>query len=136
MNDMPLIEIRELKDKNLATHLPSLAQLLHACVEAGASVSFVMPFSMTQAEAFWTRKVAPALAEGRRVLFLALLSERVVGSVQLDLDMPPNQQHRAVVSKLLVHPDFRRQGIARLVHMSFALVAHLKRIKARIHIAA
>ena len=33
--------------------------------------------------------------------------------VQLDIDTPPNQPHRAEVAKLLVHPDFRRHGFAR-----------------------
>ncbi len=33
--------------------------------------------------------------------------------MQLDYDTPPNQPHRAEVRKLMVHPDFRRQGIAR-----------------------
>jgi ribosomal protein S18 acetylase RimI-like enzyme len=33
--------------------------------------------------------------------------------VQLILATPPNQPHRAEVVKLLVHPDARRQGIAR-----------------------
>jgi ribosomal protein S18 acetylase RimI-like enzyme len=33
--------------------------------------------------------------------------------VQLDFDTPPNQPHRAEVRKLLVRPDFRRQGIGR-----------------------
>ncbi|WP_241114278.1 GNAT family N-acetyltransferase, partial [Achromobacter insuavis] len=32
---------------------------------------------------------------------------------QLDCDTPPNQPHRAEIRKLLVHPDFRRRGIAR-----------------------
>ena len=38
------------------------------------------------------------------------LGERIVGSVQLDCDTPQNQPHRAEVSKLLVHPNFRGQG--------------------------
>jgi ribosomal protein S18 acetylase RimI-like enzyme len=33
--------------------------------------------------------------------------------VQLSTDTPPNQLHRAEVTKLLIHPDFRRRGIAR-----------------------
>ena len=39
---------------------------------------------------------------------------------------PPNQPHRAEVRKLLVHPDFRRQGIAR--HLMREAEAHAVRI--------
>jgi hypothetical protein len=38
---------------------------------------------------------------------------RIAGSVQLATDTPPNQPHRAEVTKLMVHPDLRRRGIAR-----------------------
>jgi ribosomal protein S18 acetylase RimI-like enzyme len=107
------ISIHELSGADIDRHLPSLARLIHACVEGGASVSFVQPFTLSDAETFWSRKVAPAVANGARVLFVALQGDNVAGSVQLDLDMPPNQPHRAEVSKLLVRPDFRRMGIAR-----------------------
>jgi hypothetical protein len=33
--------------------------------------------------------------------------------VQLDYNTPPNQPHRAEVTKLMVHPEARRGGIAR-----------------------
>jgi ribosomal protein S18 acetylase RimI-like enzyme len=36
----------------------------------------------------------------------------LVGTVTLDLAMPPNQPHRAEVAKLLVHPAARRRGVA------------------------
>jgi ribosomal protein S18 acetylase RimI-like enzyme len=90
-----------------------LAALLHACVHAGASINFVMPYSEDDAEAFWRRKVLPAMRDGTRVVWIAERDGRIVGSVQLSTDMPPNQIHRAEVTKLLVHPDFRRRGIAR-----------------------
>ncbi len=35
-----------------------------------------------------------------------------MGTVQIVIGQPENQAHRADVSKLLVHRDFRRQGIA------------------------
>jgi ribosomal protein S18 acetylase RimI-like enzyme len=38
---------------------------------------------------------------------------RVLGTVQLVLDMPQNGQHRAEIAKLMVAPDARRRGIAR-----------------------
>ena len=90
-----------------------LAALLAACVHDGASISFVLPFTLGEAEAFWRRKVLPGLAAGTGLLLVAELDGRVAGSVQLDHDTPPNQPHRAEVRKLLGHPEFRRRGVAR-----------------------
>ena len=103
---MPNRSSRDIEDVQM------LAAILHACVRAGASVSYVLPFSFEDAEAFWTRDVLPAVAMGNRRLLVARTSGRIVGTVQLDLATPPNQLHRAEVRKLLVHPDARRQGIA------------------------
>lgn len=113
---MPAIdqtEISILPADRFPDHLGELAALLHACVAAGASISFVQPFEMADSEAFWRRKVQPGLAEGSRILFVARHEGRLAGSVQLSLDTPPNQPHRAEVNKLIVHPDCRRFGIAR-----------------------
>jgi len=92
---------------------PELATLLHACVQGGASVSFVLPYTHDDAQAFWRRKVLPGVESEAVKLWVARVDGRVAGSVQLDVDTPPNQPHRAEVRKLLVHPDFRRLGIAR-----------------------
>lgn len=103
----------ELSPAEAEARMGELAGLLHACVLGGASVSFVLPFPLAEAEAFWRRKVLPAMHEGGRVLLAALVDGHVAGTVQLGLDMPPNQPHRAEVSKLLVHPAHRRRGLAR-----------------------
>ena len=92
--------------------LAELTELLHACVEAGASVNFVNPFTRVEAEAYWRDKVLGPLAGGGRDLFVVARNGRIAGSVQLDRDTPPNGRHRADVGKLLVHPDARRQGLA------------------------
>jgi ribosomal protein S18 acetylase RimI-like enzyme len=97
----------------IAHHLPELGMLLHACVEAGASVGFVLPCPEEEAAAFWRKKVLPAASEGLLLLLAARRDERIVGAVLLDCDTMPNQRHRAEARKLLVHPAFRRRGIAR-----------------------
>ena len=101
--------------------------LLQACVHDGASISFVMPFSLNDAEAFWRGKVLPGVAAGSSLLLAAEAEGRIAGSVQLDHDTPPNQPHRAEVRKLLVHPDFRRRGLARALMAKLEAHARLLR---------
>ncbi|KAA8609677.1 acetyltransferase [Salipiger aestuarii] len=115
--------IRELDAAGAAAHLPDLADTLHACVEDGASVGFVMPFSPTGAEAFFRDSVLPSLARGGRVIWGAFDAGLLVGTVQLDLEMMPNQRHRAEVCKLLVRPSHRRRGIARALMQALLMRA-------------
>jgi ribosomal protein S18 acetylase RimI-like enzyme len=93
--------------------LEKLSDLLRACVGAGASVSFVLPFSHEDAKAFWRDQVLLAVTAGSRCVLLARSAGNIVGTVQLDLATPPNQPHRAEVKKLLVHPNARGRGIAK-----------------------
>jgi ribosomal protein S18 acetylase RimI-like enzyme len=90
--------------------LAQLADVLVDCVEGGASVSFMSPFSQDQALAFF-RKVASSVESGDTILVAATLGGRIVGSVQLGLDTPPNQPHRADIKKLLVHRSARGCGV-------------------------
>jgi len=93
--------------------LDMLADVLHAVVHDGAGVSFVVPFSTDEARVFWVDRVLPGLQSGTRRVVVARRDARIVGTAQLEFAWPPNQQHRAEVAKLLVHPDARRQGVAR-----------------------
>lgn len=89
-----------------------LADVLVDCVEGGASVSFMGPLARDKALAFW-RRVASGVQAGERVLLVAEDARRqVVGTVQLLLDLPENQPHRADVAKMLVLRSARRQGVA------------------------
>jgi len=103
---------------HLADDIRMLGRVLHDCVHAGASVSFVQPFSYDDAGAFWNRKVLPAIQSGLCRVLLARTAGQIAGTVQLDLATPPNQPHRAEVRKLLVHPDARRRGIARALMLA------------------
>jgi GNAT superfamily N-acetyltransferase len=103
-----------------------LAVVLHAVVNAGAGVSFFVPFSLDDARAFWTDKVLAPMRESTRRVVVARREGRIVGTVQLDLAMPPNQRHRAGVAKLLVHPSVRRLGIARAMMLEMENIARLE----------
>jgi GNAT superfamily N-acetyltransferase len=103
-------EITALRAPVAGAALEQLAEVLVDCVEGGASVSFMSPFSPAQALAFF-RKVAASVAAGDTALLAASLGGRIVGTVQLGLDTPPNQPHRADVKKLLVHRSARGRGV-------------------------
>ena len=115
MNDNSPFVLATFTTDDVAAQRGDLAALLHACVHAGASIGFVLPFTMAEAEAFWRAGVLPAVRGGERILLVARANGRIVGTVQLDHATPPNQPHRAEVRKLMVHPDFRRQGLARIL---------------------
>ena len=93
-----------------AARLQGLAELLIDCVAGGASVSFMHPLPVAKALDFW-RGVAEAAARGERALLVAEDPGGIVGTVQLMLDQPENQPHRADVSKMLVHRRARRRGV-------------------------
>jgi GNAT superfamily N-acetyltransferase len=90
--------------------LEQLALVLVDCVEGGASVSFMAPFTQEQGLAFF-RKVANSVVAGDTVLLAAKLDGKIIGTVQLGLDTPPNQPHRADVKKMLVHRSARGRGV-------------------------
>ena len=87
-----------------------LADVLIDCVEGGASVSFMHPLTRERAEAFW-RRVADGVHAGYRALVVAEDDQGICGTVQLLLDLPENQPHRADVAKMLVHRRARRRGV-------------------------
>ena len=103
-------EITSLEAPVAESALEQLADVLVDCVEGGASVSFMSPFSHQQALAFFG-KIAGTVASGDTVLLAARLGGRIVGTVQLGLDTPPNQPHRADIKKLLVHRSCRGHGV-------------------------
>jgi GNAT superfamily N-acetyltransferase len=103
------INIRRLTEVTEA-QLQGLAEVLIDCVEGGASVSFMLPMTEAKARSFWTR-VAEGAQRGERALLVAEDGGGIVGTVQLVLDQPENQPHRADVAKMLVHRRVRRRGV-------------------------
>jgi GNAT superfamily N-acetyltransferase len=108
------VEISVLDAPIAAAALDQLADVLVDCVAGGASVSFMAPFSKSDGLAFF-RKIASSVDAGETVLIAAKLDGRIVGTVQLGLDTPPNQPHRADVKKMLVHRAARSRGIGAML---------------------
>lgn len=112
MNDLDTRAVlRPLDPAEYDSAIPGLAAVLHACVQDGASVGFVLPFPLEEAEAFY-RGLAPSVASADRLVFVAEQGGRILGTAQLVLGAMPNGRHRAEIAKVLVHPDARRQGLA------------------------
>jgi GNAT superfamily N-acetyltransferase len=109
VNQVPEVTIRRLLSVDDA-QIEGLSGVLVDCIEGGAGVSFMHPLAPAKAKAFW-RLVATDVAAGKRALLIAEDDGGIVGTVQLVLDQPENQPHRADLSKMLVHRRARRRGL-------------------------
>jgi len=94
--------------------IPDLCEVLTDCVNGGASVGFMQPYTNADAEPYW-QGVADAVAAGATLLLVAEIEGRAVGTVQVGAAQMPNQPHRGDLKKLLVHRSARGKGLARLL---------------------
>lgn len=113
-------------EPGLTREIDELSDILRAVVYAGAGVSFVVPFSLDDSRAFWIDKVLPGVRARTRCVLVARTASRIVGTVQMDMATPPNQPHRADVTKMLVHPGSQRRGIARALMVRLEEVARAR----------
>ena len=91
--------------------ISSLADILVETVANGGSVSFMHPLPRDAAEGFWMKSLAAADA-GERVVLGAMDDGKLVATVTLHLDCPPNQPHRGEIAKMMTRISHRRRGIA------------------------
>ena len=106
-----MTEVRILDADEAERERGRLAEILADCVNGGSSVSFMWPFTVEDAATWWGGAIK-TVESGKTVLFGGYVAGSLVGTVQLSLDVPPNQLHRGDVRKLLVHRKARRQGVA------------------------
>jgi len=92
--------------------LGELTDVLQGCVADGASVGFIDAEDDEVMVRFWQQRIA-SITSGDSELLVARQHGRIVATVILSRSAMPNGRHRAEISKLLVHPQARRQGIAR-----------------------
>ncbi len=106
----PLDGVLALSASAAASAERRLAEILVACVEGGASVSFLAPLPLDAARAYM-RGVAQGVAAGRCILLAAWAGGVLSGTVRVQLDTPQTQPHRADGATMLGHPDARRHGL-------------------------
>src|SRR5262245_19259906 len=94
--------------------VPALAELLRESVDTGASLGFLPPLDADDAHDYWI-SLRPALEAGTRLLFVASVERRIVGSGQVMFLHAPNGRHRAELQKLFVAHAERGQGIGTLL---------------------
>ena len=104
------VEIARLVSPSSAD-IEGLAEVLLDAVDSGAGVSFMSDLTREQAEAWWRRTFESA--HPRTVVLAARDEQGIAGTVQLQAAWPPNQPHRADVTKLMVHRRSRGRGLAR-----------------------
>jgi len=107
------ISIRLLTGQEAHNSRGELTDVLMDCVEGGASIGFMWPFTRDRAEAFWS-KIAEAVERGHRALLVARdhQADKVIGTVQVVLgEFLENQPHRGEIAKMIVHRRARKRGI-------------------------
>ncbi|MFS8046688.1 N-acetyltransferase family protein [Rhizobium sp. BR 314] len=109
MPDIRLLSAADARDR-----LSDLCEVLADCVNGGASVGFMQPYEQADALPYW-QGVADSVESGATLLFVAVIEDRVVGTVQVGAAQMPNQPHRGDLKKLLVHRSARGNGLARLL---------------------
>jgi len=82
----------------------------------------MLPYGPDDATQFF-RKVVVAMERGEIVLLAAKLDDRIVGTVQLGMDTPPNQPHRGEIRKLLVHRSARNAGVGAALMQAIEAIA-------------
>ena len=112
MSEVEQIEIRRLDAAEVRTHLDGLAAVLADCVEGGASVGYLAPFTHDEARRVY-ETYADDVEQGGRLLLAAFADGVLVGSVQVVFAPHPNQPHRADIARMLVRRSARRRGIGR-----------------------
>jgi GNAT superfamily N-acetyltransferase len=110
-SSQPAASIRRV-DRLSAKELDDLTEVLVTCVAQGASLGFHAPLPADAARDWWA-----GVPRDGVILLVAEREGRIVGTVQLQPAESENGAHRGEVAKLLVHPSWRRQGIARALMM-------------------
>jgi ribosomal protein S18 acetylase RimI-like enzyme len=117
------VVVRRLDPTEARAAVDGLAEVLFDCVDGGASIGFMPPFTRADAAAFFAG-VVPEIETGMRVLLAAYVEGDLVGTVQVAYPWQPNQPHRGDITKLLVHRRGRGRGIGKALMERAEAEAH------------
>ena len=106
---MPHIMIRPLA--NTPEICAALSEIIVEVVANGGSVSFMHPFAPEAAAAFWAGALASAERD-ERIILGAFDGAKLVATLTLLLDFPPNQPHRGELAKMMTRVSHRGRGVA------------------------
>ncbi|KAF7364576.1 N-acetyltransferase domain-containing protein [Mycena venus] len=100
--------------------LPAFADIHIACIEVDHTIATFTPPLKRDVIIEWWRERAADAAAGKRIIFMAFADdaegrEQLAGYVILYRPLTETGPFRGVVEKLLVSPNFRRRGIAKLL---------------------
>ncbi len=110
----------------LSSETDQLSALLVKTVQSGASIGFLNRISYDEAKAYWQDR-EPQLGQSI-ILLVAEVDGCIVGTVQLELSDKSNARHRAEVQKLMVDPEYRKQGVAQKLLEQLEQEALLRRL--------
>jgi ribosomal protein S18 acetylase RimI-like enzyme len=105
-NKLKIIEIKEFSEEILE----KLSRLLVNVVEDGASIGFLPPLNLEYSRKYWKD-----VLNSSAIIWVALLNNDIVGTVQLHLIQKQNGSHRSEIAKLMVHTNARKMGIGRIL---------------------
>ncbi len=106
-----MVTLRQLTPETSIEAIDGLANLLYLVVHEGHSLNFMADVAMSELQDFWRNALAGVGQS--RCFWVAEVESLIVGCVYYDQCTKPNGRHRAEVLKMLTHPEFRGQGIAR-----------------------
>ena len=98
--------------RQISDHIEEFVEMLKVTVDNGASIGWLAPLSEADAKDYWL-SVQSQVEAGNKIVLVAQRDEHVIGAVQIALEARKNGDHRGEVQKLMVHMNYRKQGIAR-----------------------
>ena len=104
--------IRRILTSDLKHVITDLIDVFTDTVNGGSPLGFLPPITRDEARDYWI-SLLPELQARSRLLLVASIGDRVVGSGQLALSQRTNSPHRAEVQRLFVARSLRGQGLGK-----------------------